>query len=91
MDHATEKSVFGDFNDATFDYDGIRSRFFRNDGKYFVETDGPDGKLATFQVKYTFGVDPLRAPFERDGIRPAHQPLGEHPRGGRPVARGRPA
>jgi tetratricopeptide (TPR) repeat protein len=60
MDHATEKSVFGDFNDATFDYDGIRSRFFRNDGKYFVETDGPDGKLATFQVKYTFGVDPLQ-------------------------------
>ena len=60
MDHATEKSVLGDFNDATFDYDGVRSRFFRKDGKYFVETDGPDGKLATFQVKYTFGVDPLQ-------------------------------
>ncbi len=25
-----------------------------------METDGPDGKLATFQVKYTFGVDPLQ-------------------------------
>ena len=60
MDHATEKSVLGDFSDATFDYDGVRSRFFRKESKYFVETDGPDGKLATFQVKYTFGVDPLQ-------------------------------
>ena len=25
-----------------------------------VETDGPDGKLATFEVKYTFGLDPLQ-------------------------------
>src|SRR5262249_4220678 len=53
-------SVLGDFNDASFDYYGVRSRFFRRDGKYFVETDGPDGKLATFEVKYTFGVDPLQ-------------------------------
>ena len=60
MDHATEKSVLGDFSDATFDYYGVRSRFFRTDGKYLVETDGPDGKLATFQVKYTFGIDPLQ-------------------------------
>ncbi len=25
-----------------------------------VETDGPDGKLAAFEVKYTFGVEPLQ-------------------------------
>jgi hypothetical protein len=55
MDHATEKSVLGNFADASFDYYGVHSRFFRKDGKYFVETDGPDGKLATFEVKYTFG------------------------------------
>lgn len=60
MDHATEKTVLGDFNDASFDYYGVRSRFFRKDGKFLVETDGPDGKLTTFQVKYTFGVDPLQ-------------------------------
>src|SRR5262249_20316628 len=60
MDHATDKSVLGDFNDASFDYYGVRSRFFRKDGKFFVETDGPDGKLATFEVKYPFGVDPLQ-------------------------------
>ena len=60
MDHATEKSVLGDFSDVTFDYYGVRSRFFRRDGKFLVETDGPDGKLATFEVKYTFGLDPLQ-------------------------------
>ena len=30
------------------------------DGKYFVHTDGPDGKMNDFEVRYTFGVDPLQ-------------------------------
>src|SRR5262245_1963443 len=60
MDHVTDASVLGDFNDTRFDYYGVRSRFFRQDGKFFVETDGPDGKLGIFEVKYTFGVDPLQ-------------------------------
>ncbi len=58
--HATDKSVLGNFSDATFDYFGVTSRFFREDGKYLVETDGPDGKLSVFEIKYTFGVDPLQ-------------------------------
>jgi predicted CXXCH cytochrome family protein len=60
MQHATEKSVLGDFNEASFDYYGVHSRFFRKDKKFLVETDGPDGKLGMFEVKYTFGVDPLQ-------------------------------
>jgi len=60
MDHATEKSVLGNFSDVSFEYYGVRSRFFRKDGKFLVETDGPDGKLATFEVKYTYGLDPLQ-------------------------------
>jgi hypothetical protein len=60
MAHATDKSVSDDFSNAAFDYFGVKSRFFRNDGKFFVETDGPDGKLASFEIKYTFGVDPLQ-------------------------------
>ncbi len=60
MQHATGKSVLGDFNNASFDYYSVHSRFFRRDGKYLVETDGADGKLATFEVKYTFGADPLQ-------------------------------
>ena len=60
MQHATGETVLGDFNDATFDYYGLKSRFFRRDGKFLVETDGADGKLAVFEVKYTFGLDPLQ-------------------------------
>src|SRR5450631_342540 len=60
MAHATDQSVLGNFSDATFDYFGVKSRFFRKDGKYLVETDGPDGKLAIFEIKYTFGLDPLQ-------------------------------
>lgn len=60
MAHATPKTVLGDFEDTTFDYFGITSRFFKEDGKYFVETDGPDGALETFEVKYTFGLEPLQ-------------------------------
>jgi predicted CXXCH cytochrome family protein len=60
MQHATAASVLGDFDDAGFDHFGIHSRFFKKDHKFFVETDGPDGKLATFEVKYTFGIDPLQ-------------------------------
>ncbi len=60
MDHATDKSVLGDFANAAFEHYGVKSRFFRRDGKFFVETDGPDGKLAEFEIKYTFGVSPLQ-------------------------------
>jgi Cytochrome c554 and c-prime len=60
MDHATDKSMFGDFAEAKFDYHGVQSRFFRKDGKFLVETDGPDGKLGVFEIKYTFGVYPLQ-------------------------------
>jgi predicted CXXCH cytochrome family protein len=60
MQHATDKTVLGNFNDASFDHYGVHSRFLRRDGKFLVETDGADGKVATFEVKYTFGIDPLQ-------------------------------
>jgi predicted CXXCH cytochrome family protein len=60
MQHATAGTVLGNFDNASFDYFGVRSRFFRNDNKFFVETDDHDGKLATFEIKYTFGIDPLQ-------------------------------
>ena len=60
MQHASTASVLGNFDDAGFDYFGVHSRFFKRDNKFFVETDGPDGKVATFEVKYTFGIDPLQ-------------------------------
>ena len=35
-------------------------RFFKRGDKFIVRTDGPDGKLADFEVSYTFGVAPLQ-------------------------------
>ena len=60
MQHATAASVLGDFDDARFEYAGVTSAFFRRDGRHFIRTDGPDGRLADFEVKYTFGVEPLQ-------------------------------
>jgi tetratricopeptide (TPR) repeat protein len=60
MQVATDSTVLGDFDDARFTYGGITSRFFKRDGKFFVNTDGPDGKLADFEIGYTFGVTPLQ-------------------------------
>ena len=60
MQEATEESVLGDFNNAAFSHFGVVTRFFRKGGKFMVRTDGPDGKLHDYPVKYTFGVYPLQ-------------------------------
>jgi predicted CXXCH cytochrome family protein len=60
MQPASEATVLGDFKDARFTASGVTSRFFKREGKFFVNTEGPDGRPADFEVKYTFGVDPLQ-------------------------------
>lgn len=60
MDVASEKTVLGDFNNTTFTHRGVTSRFFRRGGKFFVETEGPDGAPGTFEITHTFGVRPLQ-------------------------------
>ncbi|MEN8214250.1 MAG: tetratricopeptide repeat protein [Pseudomonadota bacterium] len=60
MQVASEQSVLGDFNDAEFSHDGEKSRFFRKSGKYYVTTQGPQGERADYEIKYTFGVEPLQ-------------------------------
>ena len=60
MQHATQQTVLGDFNNAKFNYHGMVSTFFKRDGKYFVNTDGADGKLADFEIRYAFGLEPLQ-------------------------------
>jgi predicted CXXCH cytochrome family protein len=60
MQVADEHTVLGDFANAKFAYAGTTSTFFRRDGKYYVSTDGPDGKLHDYEIRYTFGVHPLQ-------------------------------
>ncbi len=60
MQEANESTVLGDFNDAVAEHFGSRARFFRKGSRFVVETDGKDGKPADFDIKYTFGLDPLQ-------------------------------
>jgi len=60
MEAATEETVFGDFNNTTFTHYSVTSTFYRKDGGFFVQTDGPDGKLQDYEIKYTFGFNPLQ-------------------------------
>jgi predicted CXXCH cytochrome family protein len=60
MQEASASTVLGNFEDARFKHFGVESRFLRRDGKFMVRTDGPDGKLADFEIQYTFGVWPLQ-------------------------------
>jgi len=57
---ADDQTVLGDFSGVKFRQRGVTSEFFRRDGRFVVRTDGPDGKLADFEVRHTFGVYPLQ-------------------------------
>lgn len=60
MQKADRTSVLSDFSGAKFIKHGVTTQFVRRDDRYVIRTDGPDGKLADFEVKYTFGVAPLQ-------------------------------
>jgi tetratricopeptide (TPR) repeat protein len=57
---ANESTVRGDFNDAVFDNGDVTARFFKRDGTFLVETQGPGGQPSEFEIAYTFGVEPLQ-------------------------------
>jgi hypothetical protein len=60
VQEANEQTVLGDFNQAQLTYFGVTSTFYRQDGRYMVRTDGPDGALHEYAIAYTFGVTPLQ-------------------------------
>ena len=62
MDTATEQTVLGDFKDAVFTdpHNNFTTRFYRRDGRFYVETEGPHGQPGEFEITHTFGVYPLQ-------------------------------
>ncbi len=60
MDVATEDTILGNFENTIFDHLGVQSRFFKKDGKFYVNTEGPDGKFEDYEIKYVFGIRPLQ-------------------------------
>ncbi len=57
---ATANNVLANFADTTFEHRGVRSRFFRRDERYFVETGDANGDAATYEITGTVGVTPLQ-------------------------------
>ncbi len=60
MHVANDETVLGNFNDAEFESNGVLSRFYRKDGKFFVHTEGPKGEMRDFEITHTFGWFPLQ-------------------------------
>lgn len=57
---ATPQTVLGDFNGREFTHNGVTSRMFREGDRFLVNTENARGEMETFEVKYTFGYDPLQ-------------------------------
>lgn len=55
-----DSTVKGNFNNVTFSADGVNSRFYKKGAKFFINTEGDDGKNHDFEVKYIFGFTPLQ-------------------------------
>ncbi len=60
MDFATDATVLGDFNNTSFNHQGVTSKFYKRNSKFFVFTEGHGGKFQEFAITYTFGVRPLQ-------------------------------
>ena len=60
MQLANNGTVLGDFDSATLSVFGVTSSFCKKEGKFIVRTDGPDGQLQDYEIKYAFGVNPLQ-------------------------------
>ncbi|WP_307236938.1 tetratricopeptide repeat protein [Pararhizobium capsulatum] len=57
---ASDATVLADFNDTSYEGNGVTASFFRKDRQFYVSIEGPDGKQADFVVKYTFAYEPLQ-------------------------------
>ena len=60
MDVATTETVLADFDNTTFTHNGITSRFYSKNDRFYVHTEGPDGEMAEFEITHVFGYDPLQ-------------------------------
>jgi tetratricopeptide (TPR) repeat protein len=60
MQQASDSTIKGNFNNAVFTSQGVTTRFNKRDGKFYVNTEGPDGRNQEYEITYTFGTTPLQ-------------------------------
>ncbi|MFK0570996.1 hypothetical protein [Endozoicomonas sp.] len=59
LQKASPDNVLGDFNNTSFQYGRVASRFFLKNQQVMVETDGPGEQPEPYKVAYTIGDYPL--------------------------------
>jgi len=59
MQKADSSTVLATFN-TTVNFNGVKSTFYQDSGKFFVRTADQYGKEQDFEIIYTFGVTPLQ-------------------------------
>jgi predicted CXXCH cytochrome family protein len=60
MQHATAETVLGDFGEKELTSEEVTSRFFKREGKFIARTEGPNGTLEDYEIRFTFGIEPLQ-------------------------------
>ncbi len=60
MQEARPGVVLGRFDGTRVTSGTVTSTFFRRADRYFVNTDGEDGALHDYEIRWTFGVYPLQ-------------------------------
>ena len=60
MQHANEKTVLANFNNVTVKFKQEDYRFYKKDQQFWANIKGPDGQFHDYQIKYTFGYQPLQ-------------------------------
>ncbi|GIX00523.1 MAG: cytochrome c [Pirellulaceae bacterium] len=60
MQRATEQTVRADFDNVKMEHHGIVSTAYRDGERFMIRTEGPDGELHDYEIKYTFGWEPLQ-------------------------------
>ncbi|MBL4708244.1 MAG: hypothetical protein JKY48_07385, partial [Flavobacteriales bacterium] len=57
---ATADNVLGDFSGNSVNFQGTKSRVYREKERFLIDTAAKDGVTSTFAIKYTFGFYPLQ-------------------------------
>lgn len=60
MKIADSISVLADFNNTSFKNQNVKSTFFKKEGDYYVNLEGPNGEFQDYKIVYTYGVTPLQ-------------------------------
>ena len=60
MKIADSVSVLADFNNTSFKNQNVKSTFFKKEGDYYVNLEGPNGEFQDYKIVYTYGVTPLQ-------------------------------